>query len=137
MNGGPHHHLKAFVAVMLLVATSVASAAMLAPDRTDLAFAQITLLGMSIDDICGGFPTHVQRCPYCHLLPDTPIPSPAELETRLLCVMAWHLTTDLYRAAQERDHDRSPRAPPHIVLSRLKTQPFDQIRGPNAARKRS
>ncbi|OSP53445.1 hypothetical protein BV911_17985 [Pseudoruegeria sp. SK021] len=115
MNVNLCHHLRLYFVVLLLAATSVTSAAMLAPDRTDAAIAQLALLGLSVDDICGDPLTHDHRCPYCHLLANTPIPSPGEFETQLLFMMSWKLSADLYRAAQARDHERSPRAPPYFV----------------------
>jgi len=115
MRGLVCHHLRVCFAVLLLAATSVTSAAMLAPDRTDAALAQLTLLGLSVDDICGDSPSHEHRCQYCHLLPDAPNASASVVETQLLCVMSWKLSADLYRAAPARDHDRSPRAPPSLV----------------------
>ncbi|WP_243651898.1 hypothetical protein [Primorskyibacter sedentarius] len=115
MNGMAFHHLRVYFAALLLAVTSVTSAAMLAPDRAEAALAQLSVLGMNANDICGEAPGHDHRCPYCHLLADTPMPCPSGLETRLQSVMAWKLAADLYRAAQARDHARSPRAPPSIL----------------------
>jgi len=99
----------------MLASGSVTSAAMMAPDRTDVAITQMVLLGFSVDDICGDSPTHNHRCPYCHLLDDPQAPDSTKIETRLLAVKFWKLTADLHRAAQARDHGRSPRAPPRTV----------------------
>ncbi|WP_263762723.1 hypothetical protein [Lentibacter sp. XHP0401] len=115
MNGLICRHLRVYFVVLLLAVASVTSAVMMAPDRNDVAFAQLTQLGLSLDDICGDFPARDHRCPYCHLLTEAQIPSPAGLEARLLFTMAWKLATDIYRAAQARDHARSPRAPPDLV----------------------
>jgi hypothetical protein len=88
---------------------------MMAPDRTDAAATQITLMGMSVDDLCGSGSGHEHRCQYCQLLPDTPAPAPGEIASVLLPFSAWQQARDLHRAAQARDHSRSPRAPPSIV----------------------
>lgn len=109
------HRLTSFAAVLLLIVGSAVSAAMMAPDRADAAEAQIALLGMSIEDICGTEGAHDHPCPFCHLVPDTPVPGPAEIASILLPFAAWTQATDLYRAAQARDHARSPRAPPTLI----------------------
>jgi len=115
MNGSLRHYLRVYFAVLMLAVSSVTSAAMMAPDRTDAAIAQFVLLGLSVDDICGDSPAQNHRCPYCHLLDGPKAPTPTEVETRLLAVMSWKLSAHLNRAAQAIDHCRSPRAPPRTV----------------------
>ena len=104
-----------WTAMLVFMVGSVVSAAMMAPDRSDAAGAQIAILGMTVDDLCGVEAGHDHRCPYCHLLPDTPIAAPAGNASFLLPFTAWHQAGDLHRAAQARDHARSPRAPPSIA----------------------
>lgn len=109
-------HFLFWTAVLLLTAGSAVSAWMMAPDRTDAAATQITLMGgMSVDDLCGSGSGHEHRCQYCQLLPDTPAPAPGGIASVLLPFSAWQQARDLHRAAQARDHSRSPRAPPSIV----------------------
>ena len=109
------HRLGLLCAVLLLAYGSVASAAMMAPDRADAAEAQLAVLGLSADDLCGTPAGHDHRCPFCHLVADTPVPVAGGAVARLLPVAAWQRARDLHRAAQARDHARSPRAPPSIA----------------------
>ena len=109
------HRLITLAAVLLLIVGSAVSAAMMAPERADAAGAQIALMGMSVDDLCGGEASHDHRCPFCHLVSDTPVPVPAGIASVLLPVSGWSQATDLHRAAQARDHARSPRAPPVLI----------------------
>lgn len=107
-----HHQFLLWIAVCLLTVGSLLSAAMIAPDRADLAEQQLTLMGMTADDLCGTPAGHDHHCPFCHLVPDTPVPAPADVISILRPCSAWHLARHLHRAAQARDHARSPRAPP-------------------------
>lgn len=109
------HSIAVCFAVFLLTAGGFASSAMMAPDSTEPAQTQLALMGFGVDDFCGdvGGPDH--RCPFCHLTPDTPQASPLENETRLVSLIAWKRADDLHRAAQARDHARSPRAPPILL----------------------
>ncbi|WP_217701775.1 DUF2946 family protein [Pseudooceanicola sp. HF7] len=109
------HRLTSIAAVLLLIVGSAVSAAMMAPDRADAAEARITLMAMSMDDICGGESAHDHHCPFCHLVSDTPVPAPADIASTLLPFAAWTQSTDLHHAAQARDHARSPRAPPTSI----------------------
>lgn len=110
-----HRLVLPWIAVLALVAGSAVSAAVMAPDRADAAMVQLSLMGMTDDDLCGDPSGHDHRCAYCHLLPDTPMPAPEEVASVLMPFGAWHRARDLHRAAQARDHARSPRAPPAIV----------------------
>ncbi|TMV10663.1 hypothetical protein [Arenibacterium halophilum] len=109
------HRLISIAAAILLIVGSAVSAAMMAPDRVDAAEAHITLMGMSLDDVCGGESAHDHHCPFCHLVPDTPVPAPAEITSVLLPFAAWTQANDLHRTAQARDHGRSPSAPPTVI----------------------
>lgn len=109
------HLLMLWTTVIILTVGSALSAAMMAPDRGDATEAQVAMLGMTMEDICGDHAGHDHQCPYCHLLPDTPIPTPVEVASVLLPFIAWHQARDLHREAQARDHARSPRAPPVFI----------------------
>lgn len=114
-------HLLILIAVLVLAVGSAVSAAMMAPDRGDLAEAQLAMMGMTSEDLCGDHAGHGEhgghdhRCPFCHLVSDPAMPAPADIASRLIPVTAWQLAGDLHRAAQARDHARSPRAPPLSV----------------------
>ena len=103
------------LAVVLLVAGSMASAAMMAPDRDDAAEARFALMGFSVADLCGHEASHHHHCPFCHLVPETRPPLPVEVTFPLLPFLLWRDADDLHRQAQARDHARSPRAPPSIA----------------------
>ncbi|GGE37940.1 hypothetical protein GCM10011360_27190 [Primorskyibacter flagellatus] len=105
--------LVTLCAVVILASGSVVSSALMAPDRGDAAMEQIGLIGMDAGDICGDV-AHDHRCPFCHMVAAPSLPGPADIESRLLPHSAWRRATDLHRAAQARDHARSPRAPPSI-----------------------
>lgn len=108
-------YLTVFAAVVLLAAGSVLSASIMAPERSDAADMQLTMLGMSVDDLCGGETGHDHRCPFCHLVSDTPLPEAAYVASALSPTEAWQRAGDLHRQAQARDHARSPRAPPSLI----------------------
>ncbi|MGI3168292.1 hypothetical protein ACRARG_04010 [Pseudooceanicola sp. C21-150M6] len=115
MTTGFRHRLTTLLAVLLLVAGSAISAGMMAPDRDDAQEARIAVMGFSLDDLCGGDAAHDHRCPFCHLVSGT---GPAGPEARAMVILdsaAWHQAGHLHRAAQSRDHARSPRAPPSVI----------------------
>ena len=102
------------VTVMLIAVVSVFSAAQMAPDRTDPAFEQAALLGMSASDLCGDEETD-HHCPFCRLLPETPEVAPAHIAVDFRPADGWRQLTDRFRAAQARRHAQTPRAPPSIA----------------------
>ena len=107
--------LSHVLAVVLLVAGSISSAAIMAPDRDDAAEARFALMGFSVADLCGHEAGHDHHCPFCHLVPEAWPPLPVEVTFPLLPFMLWRDADDLHRKAQARDHARSPRAPPSIA----------------------
>ena len=116
MSKGPRHFLIHSFAVCLLFFSSVFSAAAMAPTQEDAALAEVLQMGFTIDDLCvddiGG---HDHSCPFCTLLPDVASPSMPDVMLTLMPFSAWHAAEDLHRAAQARDHARSPRAPPSLI----------------------
>ncbi|WP_145962778.1 hypothetical protein [Mangrovicoccus ximenensis] len=96
-----------------LAATSVTSARMMAPDRAGLAIGAM-MHGHAIQhgDLCGGDAAPEHHCPFCHGLPETPVTGHAGIEFLLVPHDGWRRGRDLWRAAQARDLNHSPRAPP-------------------------
>jgi hypothetical protein len=112
MTRPPLRHLPTWGFVLLLTVWGLVSASMMAPERSDAAEARIALMGMTAEDLCGLHDDGDHRCPFCHLVPEAFVPAPAGMALTLLPYDAWQQATDLHRAAQARDHARSPRAPP-------------------------
>jgi|TARA_Y100000815_G_scaffold14742_1_gene13012 hypothetical protein len=117
MFGAVRHFLLCLFCLVALVLGSVTSAALMAPGQSDRAAARIAALGFTEHDLCGHMDhmQHDHRCPYCHLLPEVSVPSPASVVRRFLPFSGWQQADDLHRRAQARDHARSPRAPPTIA----------------------
>ncbi|GAA6148492.1 hypothetical protein NBRC116586_15540 [Pseudooceanicola nitratireducens] len=117
-----HRQFLLWTTVIILTIGSAVSAAMMAPDRTDATKATLAMLGMTLDDICSdhahagqSHDEHEHRCPYCHLLSETPLPTPVTIALVLMPFSGWQQARDLHRRAQARDHARSPRAPPVFI----------------------
>lgn len=101
---------------VLLVATGVGTAKRMTPDPADLALAAFVLAhGDTNPDLCGNDRAHAPHCPFCHGLPGAPEIRPSGLATLLVPQDGWVQLHDLERAAQARNSNHSPRAPPHLV----------------------
>ncbi|MDF1855744.1 MAG: hypothetical protein P1U48_09865 [Pseudooceanicola sp.] len=100
---------------MLITAVSVFSASAMAPDRGDPAALQISLLTGSVDDFCGDGIDPDHHCPFCRLLSDTVAPEPAGFAALFRPFDAWRQSAGLLRAAQARNRNHAPRAPPFIA----------------------
>ena len=116
MTRGLRHNLILCLAVGLLIVGSAFSAAAMAPTSQDLARAEVQQLGHSLADLCGdAHAAHDHNCPFCTLLPETDVPALPDVARVLLPFDLWRHAEDLHRAAQARDHARSPRAPPALI----------------------
>ncbi|MFC3613076.1 hypothetical protein ACFORG_04825 [Lutimaribacter marinistellae] len=107
----------ASVAALLLVAlvalSGAGSAAMMAPDREAVAFAAFSLAsGGSEADLCGDRVGSEHHCPFCHALARAEMPAHHPVQLRLVAHDGWRLAPHLHRAAQARNINHSPRAPP-------------------------
>ena len=106
----------ALLLMLVLALTSVTSAAMMAPERGDPArMAHEMTFGAEMHDICGaghhqGHGDHA--CPFCHGLPEAPALGHAGLVSMLTPVDGRLRADHLWRAAQTRNINHSPRAPP-------------------------
>lgn len=102
------------IALAVLVgATGVTSAVLRTPDRAALAleaFERAT--GLAITGICGADPAKAAPCPLCHGLPQGARISFAPISLRMVPHDGWAQMRALRRAAQARNINHSPRAPP-------------------------
>ena len=101
------------ILAMLVALSSVTSAVAMAPDRDAVAYETLeALLGAVDSDLCGDKRVHDHHCPFCHGLPEAPMIGRAGRTFMLTPHGGWRQQCDLYRAAQSRDLNHSPRAPP-------------------------
>lgn len=105
--------LLAVVLTVLVTVTGIASAGMMAPARGDVALQTFELAhGLSQGDLCGSEAGRDHHCPLCHGLPDVPSVGHAAIAYLLVPHEGWRQGDDLYRAAEARNINHSPRAPP-------------------------
>ncbi|MBU2963810.1 hypothetical protein KO516_23865 [Citreicella sp. C3M06] len=103
----------ALALALLFSMSSVVSSAMMAPDRATLQLeAQAMALGLSDIELCGEMAHAEHHCPLCHGLPEAPRLARADVTTLLRAHDGWRRGDDLWRAAQARNPNHSPRAPP-------------------------
>lgn len=105
------------VLAVLVGTTGVTSAVMRTPDRAALAleaFERATGLtaGLASGGICGTDPAKAAQCPLCHGLPESAQPCFAPISLRMVPQDDWAQMRALRRAAQARNINHSPRAPP-------------------------
>ncbi|MAC78385.1 MAG: hypothetical protein CML66_10015 [Rhodobacteraceae bacterium] len=107
--------LSALFLTAALAVTSVVSAAMMAPDRSDAALDAFAEIYGGHLDVCGdmGGPDH--HCPFCHGLPEVPAIGFDPVVFLLTPHDGWRRQQDLFRAAQSRDLNHSPRGPPVLA----------------------
>lgn len=104
------------ITAALLLVTSFTSAGMMAPTRDTPALEAFELIyGVSADDLCGTEHVHDHHCPLCHGLPTAKLPRQASIVFLLTPSEAWAARDDLFRAAQGRNLNHSPRAPPGLA----------------------
>jgi hypothetical protein len=100
-------------AAIFIAVSSYGSAAMMAPDRDEIALDQITLLfGADQGDFCGDAAGEKLHCPFCRLLGDPPSMTPVDRSMILQPHDGWRRLAELLREAQARDLNHAPRAPP-------------------------
>lgn len=105
--------ILAALLTVLVAASSVTSAGMMAPASGDVALETFELAhGLSHDDLCGGDAAHDHHCPLCYGLPEAPAVGYVGIAILLEPYEGWRQGDDLYRAAQTRNINHSPRAPP-------------------------
>ncbi|SDH76535.1 hypothetical protein [Alloyangia pacifica] len=137
--------LPAFACVLavFLAVTGVTSAGLMAPDRAVAArLATERAFGLAPGDLCapqrdasghrghgehsdlaapadhdshGEHAAHDHPCPFCHGLPGAPRLAHDGHSTLLIPHDGWRQSADRHRAAQSRDADHSPRAPPALA----------------------
>ncbi len=104
------------LAAILIALASVVSAGHMAPDRDDIARAEIQMVyGGSADDYCQSDHDHSDhRCPFCRLLPEEGH-APLELTARAACFdLGVSLPGPFDLPRQRPDRATSPRAPPRF-----------------------
>ena len=105
--------IAACALVAMLLLTSVTSAGMMAPDRQTNAYEAFELIhGVAGEDFCGTTGHAEHHCPFCHGLPESPYVGHEGLPFLLTPYDGWLLSRDLHHAAQTRNINHSPRAPP-------------------------
>jgi hypothetical protein len=106
--------ILACAAAILIALASVGSAAMMAPDRDQIALeASALLFGSDHSDLCGDPGTDEQhQCPFCLLLGDPPALAPIDRTSVLRPHELWRRLAELHREAQARDPSHGSRAPP-------------------------
>ncbi len=116
MTRGLRHLLIHSFAICLLFFSSVLSAAAMAPTSQDASRAEVLQMGYTVDDLCADdHAAHDHSCPFCTLLPEAKVPGLPEVMLPVMPHVLWQSADDLHRAAQARDHARSPRAPPALI----------------------
>ncbi|MCQ0094198.1 hypothetical protein [Roseovarius sp. M141] len=112
----PAATLLACLMAILVAVTGMTSAGMLAPNRADLALAASeSAHGGLGGDLCGEGRAHDHRCPLCHGLPEAPAIGHSGVAVLLTPHDGVRRLGDLYRAAQARELNHSPRAPPVLA----------------------
>ena len=110
--------ISAILLGLILVVTSIASAALMAPDRSEPLRAFYALhFGDASADFCAdhaGHDSHEHRCPFCHATPKAPEPTPPGRSLDFSPHDMWRQGESLRRAAQARNINHSTRAPPRI-----------------------
>lgn len=105
-----------FGLVALIGVTGAGSAAMRTPDRAALALLTFEQsIGTLTPMICGDATDRKPHCPLCHGLPEGANSRHDAVVFRLVPHISWARGEDLTRAAQGRNINHSPRAPPAVV----------------------
>ena len=116
MNQGFLHNLIYCTAIWLLSVGSLLSVVAMSPEKSDAMRAEIAAMGVPDSEFCGDSGSgHDHSCPFCTLLPEAEVPSLPSMALPLMPYSLWQRSDDLHRAAQARDHARSPRAPPALI----------------------
>ncbi|RVV98126.1 hypothetical protein EKE94_11790 [Mesobaculum littorinae] len=106
-----------FLMVAVLVAVSVVSASLMAPDRETLERQAVArALGTPIAEFCGVTEDgHDHRCPFCHKLPDPPRLTAPDAGRRITRVIVDRLGRDLVVGHRHLRPQAAPRAPPRLT----------------------
>jgi hypothetical protein len=105
-----------FSLIALVGVAGVNAAAMRTPDRAELELlVHEQALGIFTPSICGAGLKEKPHCPLCHGLPGVPMSEHHAIVLAMVPHSAWVRLKALTRAAQGRNINHSPRAPPAVI----------------------
>ncbi|WP_056037605.1 hypothetical protein [Loktanella sp. 3ANDIMAR09] len=103
-------------AAAFLAAQSVVSAHDMAPERASIQQMQTALaLGATLEDFCGTTGPDHSDCPFCHKLPEPPVPVAPQVMRTLAFALADGRGRDLVTGPLHIRSHAAPRAPPLTV----------------------